>query len=198
LGRSADRALRLKPYLAIVWNRSQCTVALSGFRSHVKFPDAVCGPALGRGAQQGIPVGGKMVISIARNVERESLESGGGAWLDQFVQEKEWVLANATALRIGFDAVIFDDDLLSVKSVPPSAWAQRTDFDRVTAARSLSRKLLLGPSLIRDSTESSSPRVTSGRNDTCATRTQRSVLACRCTAAVSAMDAHAVPAVEMN
>jgi hypothetical protein len=97
LGRLAERALRLKPYLAIVWNQSPRMVvalvsewisfpnengATTTARSHVKFPDAVCGPALGRGAQQGIPPGGKMVISVACSVECESLESGDGVWLD--------------------------------------------------------------------------------------------------------------------
>ena len=127
LGRLAERALKLKPYLAVVWNQSPRAVvaftsewvsfpnsngATTTARSHMKFPDAVCGPALGRTGPQGIPPGGKMVVSASCNVQPESLESGDGVWLDQFVQEKERRLANATDLRIGLDAVIFDDGLL--------------------------------------------------------------------------------------
>jgi hypothetical protein len=127
LGHLAERALRLKPYLAIVWNKSPRTIvaftsewvsfpnengATTTARSHVKFPDAVCGPALGRSVQQGIPPDGQMVISVACSVERESLESGDGEWLHQFVQEKERQLANVSDLHIGLDAVIFDDGLL--------------------------------------------------------------------------------------
>jgi hypothetical protein len=127
LGRLAERALRLKPYLAIVWNQSpRRVVALSSdwisfpnengatttVRSHLKFPDAVCGPAFGRTGRQGIVPGGKMVISVACSVEPESLESGDGEWLDQFVQEKDSQLRDASDLSIGLDAVIFDDGLL--------------------------------------------------------------------------------------
>ena len=79
LGRLADRALRLKPYLAIVWNQSPRTIvaftsewisfpneygATTQARSRVTFPDAVCGPVLGRSVQQGIPPDGHMVISV--------------------------------------------------------------------------------------------------------------------------------------
>jgi hypothetical protein len=53
-----------------------------------------------------------MVISVACSVETESLESGNCEWLDQFVKEKDWQLSNAKDLRIGLDAVIFDDGLL--------------------------------------------------------------------------------------
>ena len=146
LGPLAERALRLKPYLAIVWNRSPRTVvaftsewisfpneygATTTVRSHQKFPDAVCGPALGRTLQQGLPPGGHMVISAACNVERESLESGDGEWLDQFVREKDWQLATATNLRIGLDAVIFDDGLL----VGPDTTGLATGFGTHVSAK---------------------------------------------------------------
>jgi len=139
LGRLADRALRLKPYLAIVWNQSPRTVvafasewisfpneygATTTARSHVKFPDAVCGPALGRSVQQGIPPDGKMVISVSCSVERESLEISDGEWLDPFVQEKDWQLGNASDLRIGLDAVVFDDGLV----VGPDSTGLATGF----------------------------------------------------------------------
>ena len=139
LGRLAERALRLKPYLAIVWNQAPRTVvaftsqwisfpneygATTTGRSHHKFPDAVCGPALARTPQQGLPPGGHMVISAACRVARESLESGDGEWLDQFVREKESELAPATNLRIGLDAVIFDDGVL----VGPDATGLATAF----------------------------------------------------------------------
>ena len=79
LGHLAERALRLKPYLAIVWNQSPRTIvaftsewisfpneygATTQARSRVTFPDAVCGPVLGRSVQQGIPPDGHMVISV--------------------------------------------------------------------------------------------------------------------------------------
>jgi hypothetical protein len=127
LGRHAERVLRLKPLLAVVSNHSPHTIvaftsewkwspntsgATTTARSHATFPDAVCGPNLGKRIEHGVPLGGQMVVSMACNVQPQSLDYGDGEWLQQFVHEKEGQLVSASTLRIGLDAVIFDNGVL--------------------------------------------------------------------------------------
>jgi hypothetical protein len=127
LGRHAERVLPLKPLLAVVSNQSPHTIvaftsewkwspntsgATTTARSHMRFPDAVCGPNLGKWIEQGVPPGGHILVSMACSVQPQSLDYDDGEWFQQFVHEKEGQLICASTLRIGLDAVIFDNGVL--------------------------------------------------------------------------------------
>jgi hypothetical protein len=127
IGRVADIGLQLKPMLAIVSNESPHTVVSysktwtvrysdgrsSVIRSHTSFPETVCGDVLIARDPDGLAPGG-------RRIETASLVIHGYAqsepyydqFLDQFIVEKDHMLARAEELRIELDAVIFADGRL--------------------------------------------------------------------------------------
>lgn len=127
IGRVADIGLQLKPMLAIVSNESPRTVVsyskrwtarytggrTSSIRSHTSFPETVCGDVLIARDPDAFPPG-------ARRIETASLVIQGYAqsepyydqFLDQFIVEKDRMLAHAESLSIELEAVIFSDGTL--------------------------------------------------------------------------------------
>ena len=127
IGRVADIGLQLKPMLAIVSNESAHTVVSyskiwtarypdgrsSVIRAHTSFPETVCGDVLIASDPGALTPG-------ARRIETASLVIQGYAqsepyydqFLDQFIVEKDRMLARAEELRIELDAVIFADGRL--------------------------------------------------------------------------------------
>src|SRR5262249_7071151 len=126
LGRLADAALRLKPYMVIVANRAPRTVVafavtwetrrragrLHTSRVQFKCPDAVCGRSPVRESDCRILPHDMTVVADGCSVSPESLECGDLSWLDQFVEEKRRLSAEAIDLHIEIDALIFDDGTL--------------------------------------------------------------------------------------
>jgi len=127
IGRVADIGLKLKPMLAIVSNQSQHTIVsyskkwtahygggrTSVIRSHTSFPEVVCGDTLIAHDPEGLPPGTK-------RIETASLVIQGYArsdpyydqFLDQFIAEKDQMLAHAEELSIELGAVVFSDGTL--------------------------------------------------------------------------------------
>jgi len=127
LGRVAELALRLKPFLVIVSNVSQqtvvsfakkwCVTHASGqsttFREQVSFPHVVCGDARVCRDPAGLAPG-------ARRIEANGVAIHGwkdvdpyfDQFLPQFFDQNDRLLANATDLRIELNAAIFEDGTL--------------------------------------------------------------------------------------
>jgi hypothetical protein len=127
IGRVADIGLRLKPLLAIVSNESEHTVVSyskvwtawysdgrsTHIRSHTSFPETICGDLSIARDPDALPPG-------AQRVETANLVIQGYAqtepyydqFLDQFIVEKDRMLAHAETLTIAVEAVIFIDGTL--------------------------------------------------------------------------------------
>jgi hypothetical protein len=127
LGRVATLALRLKPFLVIVSNRSPRMVVsfskhwrlthddgrTTTFREAVSFPHAVCGDVLVSRDPAGFAPG-------ARRIEANGVVIQGWGdkdeyfdqFLPQFFDQNDRLLARATELRIELNAAIFDNGTL--------------------------------------------------------------------------------------
>jgi len=155
IGRVADIGLQLKPMLAIVSNESAHTVVsysktwtarYSDGRSHVSrghtsFPEVVCGDVL-------IASDPGALVPGARRIETASLVIHGYAqsepyydqFLDQFIVEKDRMLAHAEELRIELDAVIFADGRLI--GADQGGWLENLFADCVAQKQAWYRQIL--------------------------------------------------------
>jgi hypothetical protein len=127
IGRVADIGLRLKPMLAIVSNESARTVVsysktwtarysggrTSRIRSHTSFPETVCGDVLIARDRDAFPPGTRRIETASLVIQGYAqLEPYYDQFLDQFIVEKDRMLAHAEALSIALEAVIFSDGTL--------------------------------------------------------------------------------------
>jgi hypothetical protein len=126
IGRVADIGLKLKPMLVIVSNESPHTVVsysktwtaryaggrTSVIRSHASFPETVCGDILIAKDPEALPPGGKRVetASVVIQAYAQS-EPYYDQFLDQFIVEKDRMLASAEELEIELGAVTFADNV---------------------------------------------------------------------------------------
>lgn len=155
IGRVADIGLQLKPMLAIVSNESEHTVVSysktwtarypdgrsSVIRSHTSFPEAVCGDVL-------VASDPDALVPGARRIETASLVIQGYAqsepyydqFLDQFIVEKDRMLAHAEELRIELDAVIFADGRLI--GADQDGWLGNLFADCIAQKQSWYRQIL--------------------------------------------------------
>jgi hypothetical protein len=128
LGRVAELALRLKPFLVIVSNVSQQTVVsfakkwrvthASGqsttVREHVSFPHVVCGDARVCRDPAGLAPGASRIEANGVVIHGwKDVDAYFDQFLPQFFEENERMLANATDLRIELNAAIFEDGTLT-------------------------------------------------------------------------------------
>jgi hypothetical protein len=121
---NTDELLKLKPFLVILSNRSSRTVVAYALRWEVKgkggaqaslpqhkYPDAVAGVAPARGNE--VRSGEKKIVAMDIEIDcgRWSGRPTEEFYLSQFI---DWFAehAGATDLRIGLDAVIFEDGQL--------------------------------------------------------------------------------------
>jgi hypothetical protein len=127
IGRVADKGLKLKPMLAIVVNESQQTVVsysttwtaryaggrTSRSRSHTSFPEAVCGDRLIARDPEAFPPSAKRIEAMSVVIQGYAQsEPYYDQFLDQFIVEKDRMLANAEGLSMELEAVIFADGTL--------------------------------------------------------------------------------------
>jgi hypothetical protein len=127
IGRVADIGLKLKPMLIIVSNESPRTVVSYSkiwtaryaggrrtlIRSHTSFPESVCGDILIAKDPEALPPGGKRVDAANLVIQGYAQsEPYYDQFLDQFIVEKDRMLANAEKLEIELEAVIFADGTL--------------------------------------------------------------------------------------
>ncbi len=127
IGRVADIGLKLKPMLVIVSNESAQTVVsysktwtaryaggrTSVIRSHTSFPETVCGDILIAKDSEALPPGGKRIETASLVIQAYAQsEPYYDQFLDQFILEKDRMLANAEELEIELGAVIFADGSL--------------------------------------------------------------------------------------
>jgi hypothetical protein len=127
IGRVADIGLQLKPMLAIVSNKSQHTVVsyskmwtvrypdgrTRSIRSHTSFPETVCGDILIAPDPEALPPGAKRIETASLVIQGYAQsEPYYDQFLDQFIIEKDRMLAHAEALSIELEAVIFADGTL--------------------------------------------------------------------------------------
>ena len=127
IGRVADIGLKLKPMLMIVSNESPPTVVsysktwtaryaggrTSVIRSHTSFPETVCGDILIAKDPEALPPGGKRVETASLVIQAYAQsEPYYDQFLDQFIVEKDQMLANAEELEMELGAVIFADGRL--------------------------------------------------------------------------------------
>jgi hypothetical protein len=125
LGRIADLALRLKPYLVIVSNETSVPVVAftvawkvsgpSGPRlvahSQFKCPEAVCGDgSLARDDDQPILPGARRIVGNGCAVGPQ--EEFYDHWIENFIQRRDQELTGATAVEVSLDAAIFADGVL--------------------------------------------------------------------------------------
>jgi hypothetical protein len=127
IGRVGDIGLRLKPLLSIVSNESPDTVVsysktwtvrysggrTSVIRSHASFPETVCGDIPIATDPEALQPGAKRVetANLVIHAYAQS-EPYYDQFLDQFIVEKDRMLAHAEELRIDLDTVIFADGTL--------------------------------------------------------------------------------------
>jgi hypothetical protein len=127
IGRVADLGLRLKPLLSIVSNESPHTVVsysktwtvrysggrTSVIRSHTSFPETVCGDVPIATDPEALPPGTQRVetASLVIHAYAQS-EPYYDQFLDQFIVEKDRMLAHAEELRIELETLIFADGTL--------------------------------------------------------------------------------------
>jgi len=127
LGRVAELALRLKPFLVIVTNVSPKTVVsfvkkwrvthASGqsttFREQVSFPHVVCGDTRVSRDPAGLAPGESRIEANGVVIHGwKDLDPYFDQFLPQFFEQNDRLLANATDLRIELNAAIFDDGTL--------------------------------------------------------------------------------------
>ena len=125
--RIADAGLRLKPMLVIVSNENVRTVVslslvwcvthrdgrTSQFWGHTSFPDVICGDSVLSNQPAGLGTGQHRIEANGLVLHGwGNLDGYFDQFLDQFVEEKERLLANAVDLSIELNAVIFADGTL--------------------------------------------------------------------------------------
>jgi len=124
----ADLALKLKPLLAIVENRSPLTIVSASimwrvrygdgrhgsYWGHMSEPEIICGDTITiRGTRQAIGPGGRSIHANGILIQGYTDDSAQGAdILRQFAAEKDRILRNAVELQIDLNAVIFEDGTL--------------------------------------------------------------------------------------
>lgn len=155
IGRVADIGLKLKPMLAIVSNESPRTIVsfskiwtvrhvggrTSTFKSHASFPEFICGDASFRRDPQAFPPGAKRVEAVGLVIQGYANdEPYYDQFLDQFIVEKDQMLANAMELHIELDAVIFDNGALI--GPDQNGWLSGLFSDYVAAKQQWYREIL--------------------------------------------------------
>jgi hypothetical protein len=155
IGRVADIGLRLKPMLAIVVNGSPQTVVsyskawtaryadgrTSTIRGHTSFPEAVCGDLLIASDPEALPPGAKRIEAATVVIQGYAQsEPYYDQFLDQFIVEKDRMLANAEELSIELEAVIFADGALV--GPDPDGWLRELFSECVAQKQAWYRDIL--------------------------------------------------------
>jgi hypothetical protein len=127
LGRVANLAFELKPFLVIVSNESAQTVVsfsliwrvthesgrVTTFRSHTSFPHSVCGDVLVSRDPDALAPGAKRIEANGVVIHGwGNLDEYFDQFIPQFITEKDRTLAHAIELRIELNAAILDDGAL--------------------------------------------------------------------------------------
>jgi hypothetical protein len=158
LGDKAARVFPLKPYLALVSNRTKNTIVaysvvwtLSVERKHdpsaadrklnlvikMKCPDAVAGHSCVNGEQIG--PGESSVITPRFDAGKWALEPGGEDFLEEQAKSLEATFPTVTEMEVSLDAVIFDDGTLIGRDEQNLAQDFASDFN---AHQALYRKIV--------------------------------------------------------
>jgi hypothetical protein len=155
IGRVADIGLKLKPMLVVVSNESPRTIVsfskiwkvrhkdrrTTSIRSHTSFPEFLCGDAFLRRDSQALPPGGQRIEAANLVIQGYAAdEPYYDQFLDQFIVEKDRMLANASELHIEVDAVIFDDGTLIGHD--PDGWLRGLFSEYVAAKQQWYRQIL--------------------------------------------------------